>query len=206
MNITNNRGVSLIIVLILGLIATLFVALIYKLTASGAKVSGNIIRYETALEAAKSHSLIVQRLLLAYLDGNINELSNNDTVISLRSDVGCLRAKIERPTEEWTNQAYSYRCNSLSNEISGQKFGDVENHWDIKLNAGDYEAFAKIVNTKVIPVTGRSGVALSGVAYSKASQVDVERVYTIHVVSKSTKFFSRERAWITFVYAVGPSD
>jgi len=206
MDIRDKKGISLVIVLILGLIATLFVALIYKLTASGAKVSGNIIRYETALESAKSHSLIVQRLILAYLNGNINELSNNDTMISLRSDVACLRAKIERPTEEWTNQSYSYKCNSLNNEISGEKFGDVENHWDIKLNAGNYEAFAKIVNTKVIPVSGRSGVALTGVAYSKASQVDVERIYTIHVVSKSTKFFSQERAWITFVYAVGPSD
>jgi len=206
MDIRDKKGISLVIVLILGLIATLFVALIYKLTASGAKVSGNIIRYETALESAKSHSLIVQRLILAYLNGNINELSNNDAMISLRSDVACLRAKIERPTEEWTNQAYSYKCNSLNNEISGEKFGDVENHWDIKLNAGNYEAFAKIVNTKVIPVSGRSGVALTGVAYSKASQVDVERIYTIHVVSKSTKFFSQERAWITFVYAVGPSD
>jgi hypothetical protein len=205
MDIRRNEGVSLVIVLILGLIATLFVALIYKLTASGAKVSGNIIRYETALEAAKSHSLIVQRLILAYLNGNINELSNNDPIVILRNDVDCLRAKLERSTEEWVG-AYSYKCNNLDEETSGQRFGDIEGHFDIKLEAGDYVAFAKIVNTKVIPVSGRSGVALTGVAYSRTSQVDVERVYTIHVVAKSTKLFSRERAWVTFVYAVGPSD
>jgi hypothetical protein len=203
MDIRRNEGVSLVIVLILGLIATLFVALIYKLTASGAKVSGNIIRYETALEAAKSHSLIVQRLILAYLNGNINELSNNDPIVI--NDVDCLRAKLERSTEEWVG-AYSYKCNNLTEETSGKKFGDIEGHFDIKLEAGDYVAFAKIVNTKVIPVSGRSGVALTGVAYSRMSQVDVERVYTIHVVAKSTKLFSRERAWVTFVYAVGPSE
>lgn len=202
----DKRGVSLLFVLILGIICLLLVGVVYKLIGAGARVSGAVIRYESTLEAAKSAALITEKLILAYWNQNIDQnLNFNDSTIHFK-DVNCLKAKIERVTEEWANKSYAIRCSSIDDARSGQQPSDIKEHYDLKVDCGNYVAYVKIIDTKLSPVTERPGVALTGVAYSRWSLQDVERVYTVHVVAEEKKLFNKEKSWVTFLYAVGPGE
>lgn len=205
--LSDQKGVSLVMVLVLGVISAALVVTIYLMVGSGAKVSGSVIRYSSALEAAKSQSLLTQKLIESYLNQTLTEdlSSFNDTKVEF-PNVSCLKAKLERETSSWSESTYSDVCESLQEATSANSAQDIKNHADIVIDLGEYKAYAKIVDTKLLSVSKRPGIALSGVAYSKETATEWERVYTVHVVAEEKALFNKERAWVSFVYSVGPAE
>lgn len=205
--LSDKRGVSLVMVLVLGAISAALVVTLYLMVGTGARVSGSIIRYTSALEAAKSQAFLTQKLIEGYLNQTLrDDLSSlNDTKVEFPNP-SCIKAKLERETLSWSDSSYSERCPSLEEATSANSPGEVKGHADIVIDVGEYKAYAKIVDTKLIPTSKRAGVALTGVAYSKEMATEWERVYTVHVLAEEKALFNKERAWVSFVYSVGPAE
>lgn len=223
--LSNEKGIALVMVLILsGISLAIMAGLIYMLT-SGTQLSGMQKRYKTALEAGKggndvsyqtinlkaSESEIIA-LIITNLGGAITTPAScvvANTIDPLPDGTTCgdhtgdcaawaypgLCVKLNMPTNCWSG------CDSTLT-INPPSSGD-NTTYDMRFNLGNYRAHAKIVDTvwgNSSPSTedlgGGKGVVDSG---SEISTVHVPFLYTIEVDAQNPTN-PAERAKLSVVY------
>ena len=173
----SRKGVALVIALILGLVSVAFLAGIFMMISTGARMSGLERTYTSAIEAARGGADIVCRLLRR---GGLTVQDLADATWVTVRDQSCLNDKLQNVTTNWSN------CTD-SCEDDYDDFTDIRDCFDLRTTAGSYTVNVKIVDTK-------SYVNVHG---------DTCYIYTVHVLSISNDE-PNDKAWITFLYRVEP--
>jgi len=198
----NNKGIALVMVMILSLISLAIMSGLIYMVTSGTQVSGIEKRYQTALEAGKSGKDIAYQLIAARgnpYDAAQSALFNFSTTTSFDA---CMNSKLNNPT--FKNGANNWGgCNSSIDIITLPVPNTTT--YDMTFSLGSnpaYTVYAKIVDT----VEGNSsideGLEKTGVVISNSGEVAVVSVpylYTIEIVAENAAN-SMERSRLSVLY------
>jgi hypothetical protein len=189
----NEKGIALVMVLVLSTIALLIMAgLIYMLT-TGTQVSGLQKRYETAHEAGMGGADVMYQLIAARGNPNI-PLTNFLITASNVGGVDCLTPKLNQPTISWPAAC----SNTMTIDPNTQSTYDMQ----FDLGAGPtYQVFAKIVNTVEGNSGGDEGLLRYGVVSSTGdiTVMSMPYLYTIEIDAENQGNPS-ERAKLSILY------
>jgi hypothetical protein len=206
----SERGVVLIVVIVLSAIAlAVMTALIYMIT-TGTQVSGLQKRYKTALEADIGggdifYQLVALRAETADTSAFTSNLSSFGLNPALTTSGTCqgvlssatytgLAAKLLTPSSSWVNCDRSISIDP-----------DVPTSYDMKIELGTgtkYTVYAKIVATTEGNTGGDEGLLNRGVVEANSGQVTVVAkpyIYAIETVSENNARRD-ERAKLSIVY------
>lgn len=193
----NEKGIALVMVLILSVIALAIMAGLIYMVTSGTQISGVQKRYKTALEAGLGGTDIMYQIISARIDNpttlenNFNFLSNIDvTAIQL-----CINHKLLRPTKDWNAACNrSLTINPLDPNTYDMLFD---------LGAGPtYRVYAKISDTVEGNSGGDEGLVKTGVVLSNTGEVQVMSIpylYTIEIDAENAAN-PAERAKLSVLY------
>lgn len=158
----SNKGVVLLLALILGLVSIGLTLALFSLISTGTKISGKERVYTASIEAVKGASLLLQK----FLTREVDEFTMNGTQQS-----SCLMEKRSKSTDEWSD-------NCTTSES------------DLRISIGDlYNVSFRIVDTKVFHVTipDYSGTPTTERAYLYT--VEAEALFTLEEREKSRVTF-----------------
>ena len=189
----NEKGIALVMVLILSTISLLIMAgLIYMLT-TGTQVSGLQKRYETAHQAGVGGADVIYQMIAARGNPNI-PLTNFLITASNVGGVDCLTPKLNQTTSSWPVAC----SNSMTINPNTQSTYDMQ----FDLGAGPmYRVFAKIVNTVEGNSGGDEGLLRHGVVSStgEVTVMSIPYLYTIEIDAENQGNPS-ERAKLSILY------
>jgi len=195
--LSTEKGIALVMVLILAAIALAVIAgLIYMITSS-TQISGMQKRYRTALEAGMGGVDVTYQLIAARGNPNIPNINFSQSI----SDA-CLIAKLNTTTSS-TNWGSCDFTKATSMSITP---GDTSTY-DFTFDLGSapyptYRGYAKIVNTVEGNSGGDEGLIGKGVVSSGSGEIQVMSIpylYTIEVNAQSTSN-PNERAKLSVLY------
>jgi hypothetical protein len=193
--LSNQKGIALVMVLVLSAIALAIMAgLIYMLT-SGTQISGIQKRYKTALEAGVGGAEVSYQVIGARGNPNIPYISFTQTATD-----PCLTAKLNTRTSSanWVNCDYA-KASSLRIDPDDSATYD----WSFDLGASPtYRVYAKIVDTVEGNSGGDEGLLKHGVVSSGSGEVAVMSIpylYTIEVDAQDSAN-PAERAKLSILY------
>jgi len=187
---SNQKGIALILVLVLSAIALAIMAgLIYMIT-SGTQISGIQKRYKTALEASKGGADVTFQLISVRGDPGILNISYFRNI----SDT-CLTDKLIKSTINWDAS-----CDSAIT-VS-------DTSYDISFNLGiapTYIVYSKIVDTVLGNSGGDEGLLKTGVVLVNTGEVQVMSMPYLHTIEIDAENLSlpvnnRERAKLSLLY------
>jgi len=218
LKIQNEKGVALIIVIVLSAVAlAIMTALIYMITM-GTQISGLQKRYKTALEAGDGGGDVFYQLIatraesagVASLAGDLTSLGVNFSTNTTSADCTgvisgvtytALQAKLMTSSSSWSPE-----CNS-STSIDPA----TPSTYDMKVDLGTttkYSVYAKIVATTDgntggdLGLDARGGGGGRGVVSSNSGEVQVMPIpflYAVEVVSENSAKVD-ERAKLSILY------
>jgi hypothetical protein len=187
----NEKGIALVMVLILSVIALAIMAgLIYMIT-TGTQMSGMQKRYKTALEAGLGGADITYQLIAARGDPNI-PLTNFLITASNVGGIDCLTPKLNSPTSSWPA--------ACSNTLTIDP--NTQSTYDMRFDLGSYRAYAKIADTVEGNSGPDSGLIKGGVVAANTGEVNVMSMpflYTIELDAENPNN-SAERAKLSILY------
>jgi hypothetical protein len=185
----NEKGIALVMVLILAAIALAIMAgLIYMITA-GTQISGMQKRYKTALDAGFGGADISYQLIGARGDPGI-PLAN----FLINATSSCLTDKLNKKTSDWGSGCdSSITVSSSSHDM----------HFDLGTSPyPTYRVYSKIVDTVEGNSGGDEGLTGKGVVSSGSGEVTVVSrpyLYTIEVDAEN-RDNAAERAKLSILY------
>ena len=191
----NEKGITLIIVLILSLVALATISSLIFMITTGTQLSGLQKRYKTSLEAGMGGADVTYQVISSRGDPSIPGLSDFGIPAEDVSGINCLSDKLNNPTSAW-NAACD---NTLTIDPSNP------NTYDVTLELGVnpvWDIYTKIADT----VEGNSGADLglvkTGVVSAGTGEVPVVSMpylYTIEAYSENQNDPS-ERAQLSILY------
>jgi len=185
----NEKGIALVMVLILAAIALAIMAgLIYMITA-GTQISGMQKRYKTALDAGFGGADVSFQLIAARGDPGIPGIPLTFNVTS-----SCLTDKLNKETADWDPACdNSITVSSSSNDM----------YFDLgTVGYPTYRVYSKIVDTVEGNSGGDEGLTGKGVVSSGSGEVTVVSrpyLYTIEVDAEN-RDNAAERAKLSILY------
>ncbi|RJQ51182.1 MAG: pilus assembly protein PilX [Nitrospiraceae bacterium] len=190
----DNRGIALVMVLILSLISLAIMSGLIYMATSGTQVSGIEKRYRTALEAGKGGRDIIYQVMGA----RQNPFSAAEAALfnfNVTAPGNCLTQKLNNPTNNWVG------CDNTLN-INPAVPATYDMSFQLGINPA-YTVLAKIVDT----VEGNSGVddglIKSGVVASNTGEVPVMSIaylYTIEIEAENVANPTMEQAKLSVLY------
>ena len=194
----NEKGIALVMVLVLSAIILVIMAgLIYMLT-TGTQLSGMQKRYKTALEAGVGGADITYQIIGARIDnpvqleGEFNFLPS----FNITTTQACLNNKLLRSTANWT------ACGSDSTSLTIDPSNINTYDMSFDLGAGPtYTVYSKIVDTVMGNSGGDPGLD-GGPGVVPTNEVPVESIpflYTIEVDAQN-QTNPAERAQLSILY------
>jgi len=175
----SNKGIALILALILGLVSVAFLTGIFLMISTGARMSGIERSYTAAVEAARGGATLTCRYLRRGITNS--QLAEAAEKGWLTVDWDCLQVKRSKATDDWAWWGCAEGCET------NDTLSSIETCYDFYMMAGTYKLYSKVIDTKKFTTeTGDTGY-----------------IYTVHVLSKSTQD-PNDKAWITFLYRVEP--
>lgn len=201
--LNNNKGIALVMVLILSLISLVIMSGLIYMVTSGTQVSGIGKRYSTALEAGKSGRDIAYQVLSAR--GNPYTAAEAALVnfSFTASGAACLTTKLNTATYN-INGAYNWGACDSSVNITTSPVPDP-NTYDMTFQLGNnptYTAYVKIIDTVEGNSGADAGLIKSGVVVSNSGEVavvDIPYLYTIEIDTENTNN-PTERAKLSVLY------
>lgn len=182
----NDRGVALIFVLLLSVVAMITTAGLLVILAKGGYLSGQQKRYNTALEAGRGG---VQATLQVVADRGIDTIGLTNVVLG--ADLG---TKLASPTDTWL----------AGIDNSSTIDPNVNTTYDLRFDLGSYRIHSKIVDTVEGNSGADTGLLKVGVVNSGSGEVIVMNVpylYTIEELSANqVNPSSTERVKISVLY------
>jgi len=183
----NNKGIALVMVLILSLISLAIMSGLIYMVTSGTQVSGIEKRYRTALEAGKSGKDIAYQIIAAR--GNPYSVAEAALFnFSITASNACLNSKLNTPT--YVNGVNNWGACNISPDIITEPVPDPSTY-DMIFQLGTnpaYTVYAKIIDT----VEGNSsideGLEKTGVVISNSGEltvVSVPYLYTIEIAAEN---------------------
>ena len=197
----NEKGIALVMILILSAIILAFIAgLVYMITSS-TQISGMQKRYRTALEAGMGAADVTYHVFALRSDPDL-VMRNAINYVRTISDQ-CLTAKLNTTTSSTNWAACGVYANATSMVINT---GDPTTY-DFRFTLGSapyptYTGYAKIVDTVEGNSGGDEGLLKNGVVSSGSGEITVMSVpylYTIEVDAENVNNTS-ERAKLSVLY------
>ncbi|MEW6601610.1 MAG: hypothetical protein AB1499_11635 [Nitrospirota bacterium] len=190
----NNKGIALVMVLILSLISLVTMSGLIYMVTSGTEVSGVEKRYNTALEAGKSGMDIASQVFAArenpYAAAEAALINFNITASGV-----CFEDKLNKATSDWTVGCQS----SLTIDPSSAS------SYDMTFQLGNnptYWVYAKIVDTVEGNSSGDLGLIKTGVVSSYPGEVTVMKVSYLYTMEIDAENINNptERAKLSVLY------
>jgi len=187
--ICNERGIALVMVLILSAIALAVMSGLIYMIIAGTQISGMQKRYKTALEAGMGGADVTYQLIGARGDPGISGIGLTITATS-----SCLTDKLNKSTANWGSG-----CDS------SMTVGSSSNDMYFDLGASPYptyRVYAKIVDTVEGNSAADEGLGGEGVTSSGSGEViavSMPYLYTIEVDAEN-KANPSERAKLSILY------
>jgi hypothetical protein len=194
--LANDKGIALVMILILAAIALAIIAgLIYMITSS-TQISGMQKRYRTALEAGMGGVDVTYALIAARGNPNIPNINFSQSI----SDA-CLIAKLNTTTSS-TNWGTS--CDLAKATSMSITPGDTSTY-DFSFTVGSspqYAGYAKIVNTVEGNSGGDEGLIGKGVVSSGSGEIAVMSMPYLYTIEVDTQNAANpnERAKLSVLY------
>ncbi|RJQ22236.1 MAG: hypothetical protein C4560_02640 [Nitrospiraceae bacterium] len=185
----NNRGIALVMVLILSLIALAMMSGLIYMVTSGTQVSGIGKRYSTTLEAGKGSIDIAYQVFSTKGD---SEKTAQLTFFSLTASTACLIDKLNNATDDWDAACDSSLTITPGTASTYDMFFDLGTSPDPV-----YAVYAKIVDTVVGNSGADEGLIKTGVVASNPGEVAVMHIpylYTVEIDAENAGNPSLERA------------
>ena len=202
----NDRGIALVMVLVLSGIALAIMAGLIYMATSGTQVSGLQKRYKTAVEGDMAGAEMMYKII-----GNRGKLSGlTGLPITYTAADTCLFAKITQQTSS-TNDWNSCSSGNLAKATSltiipadaTKPEGDKDTY-DFRLDLGTdpykYTVYAKITETIEGNTAPDGGWVQGGVVWSKSEFYPVPRPYYYGIEIHAEKLGTPERAKLSILY------
>ena len=204
MNIKNEKGIALIIALIIAFIILALGSMALYISMQSTKISGAFRQYKSSIEAAAGAFDETKRIL-----GSIKSGSSVTFPSTLKdSKTACLQYKLTHPTTEWTGNLPGNGCSANAFQAESTNIDDIvnQNYYDLKYLLGNYNVYVKIANS----ATGNTSLSVpkdltsGGVTANKqGAQViplpTVPYLYRMEIISEST-LNSNDKAHISLLY------
>lgn len=192
---SNEKGITLMIVLILSIIALAIISSLIFIIITGTRLSGLQKRYKTSLEAGMGGADVAYQVITARGDPNIPGLSNFNIPAENVGGIDCLNSKLNNPTSAW-----SASCdNTLTINPNNVNTYDVI----FELGAGPvWDIYTKIADTVEGNSSADLGLVKTGVISTGTGEVPVMSMpylYTLEVYSENQNNPS-ERAQLSVLY------
>jgi len=191
----NEKGITLVIVLILSLVALATISSLIFMIITGTQLSGLQKRYKTSLEAGMGGADVTYQVISSRGNPSIPGLSNFGIPAENVGGVNCLSFKLNNSTSAW-NAACD---NTLT--INPDNVNTYDVTFELGINP-TWDIYTKIVDT----VEGNSGADLglvkTGVVSAGTGEVPVVSMpylYTIEAYSENQNDPS-ERAQLSILY------
>jgi hypothetical protein len=182
----NDRGVALIFVLLLAVVALITTAGLLYILGKGGYISGQQKRYHTALEAGRGG---VQATLQVVADRGIDTIGLTNVVLGAN-----LGTKLANPTGTW----------AAGIDSSSTIDPNVNTTYDLRFDLGNYRIHSKIVDTVEGNSGADTGLLKAGVVNTSSGEVTVMNIpylYTIEELSANqVNPSSTERVKISVLY------
>lgn len=189
--LNSEKGIALMMVLILSAIMlSIMAALIYLMT-SGTQLSGGQKRYKTALEGGKGGADVYFQFIASRDDPADIPLTHTFPLKTLTAN--CMNQKFNRPTKDWDASCN----NSLTIDPT------VPATYDLSVDLGSYRSYTKIVDTVQGNTGGSEGLrGRQVVGANEGGGITVPYYYTIEVDAEnmSQPADKRERAKLSILY------
>lgn len=180
----SERGVALVIVLILAAVSLITVAGLFYMLGRGGFVSGQQKRFRTALEAGKAGAWIAFQVVE-------DRGTTDNTLLPNFSLAAGLATKLSQSTPSW---------GALDNSVTIDPSDATT--YDIRFDLGEHRVYGKVVDT----VVGNSGVdtgllktAVVNTGSGEVTVMGVPYLYTIEELAQSQTNPS-ERAKLSILY------
>jgi len=202
--ISSQKGIALVMILILAAIALAIMAgLIYMIT-SGTQLSGMQKRYKTALDAGFGGTDVAFQLIAARGDPFDSTTAASLNYHRSLSDA-CLAAKLNYATSSTDPNGWASNCSSNATSMTINK--DDSSTYDMYFDLGaspypTYRVYSKIVDTVEGNSGGDEGLTGKGVVASGSGEVTVVSrpyLYTIEVDAEN-RDNPAERAKLSVLY------
>ncbi|MDA8089000.1 MAG: hypothetical protein M0Z61_02075 [Nitrospiraceae bacterium] len=190
--INNERGLTLVIVMVLSVVALLIMSALIYMVQAGTEISGMQKRYATALDAGMG-GLSMEKQIIDTL-GIPGFQAGFPFQFSAEGNA-CTTAKMTLPTGSWpASCSNSITLNPNDNPNSNNA------SYDMVATLGNYKVYAKIVDT----IPGNTGQAAGLVKTGVVSTGDITvqampYIYTLAVLSMGNNN-SQERSKLSAVY------
>lgn len=148
--IRNEKGIALMMVMVMATISLAVMAALLYMVTIGARMSGIGKRFQTSLEAGRSGVEFIEAVVAsqgALSNGLVDAISYKRGSSMTSEGETCLNEKIRKPTDEWDSSCE--RSSSIDPE--------AESTYDFRFDMGNYEIFSKIVLTVDGNATGTGG-------------------------------------------------
>lgn len=182
----NEKGVALIFVLLLAVVALITTAGLLYVVAKGGYISGQQKRFHTALEAGRGG---LQATLQVVGDRGADTIGLTNSVIG--ADLG---TKLTIPTSSW----------AAGIDRSSMIDPDVNTTYDLRFDLGNYRVYSKVVDTVVGNSGADTGLLKAGVVNTGSGEVTVMNIpylYTIEeLAANQINPASTERVKLSVLY------
>lgn len=200
--VQNQKGIALIVALILSLVSLILIGMALYISTQGTKLSGRLKSYATALAAANGAYEITTSILPRIKEDQSFDLSNIDSLKSNKEK--CLNIKLNNLTPNWTSVSgwSNNHCPSLNNATSSN-IDDIRDYSDLKYKLGDYYVYIKVTSSSLGNTQQQTkkkfnvgGVVKHGL--SGKTPPTMPHLYRIEILSEKN---SSDEVHITALYA-----
>jgi hypothetical protein len=191
----NEKGITLVIVMILSLISLAIIASLIFMITTGTQISGIQKRYKTSLEAGMGGADVTYQVISFRGDPSIPGLVGFNIPAENVGGVNCLNSKLNNSTSSWPAAC----DNTLTIDSNNT------NTYDVTLQLGanpTWDVYAKIVDTAEGNSSPDLGLVKTGVVSAGTGEVPVASIpylYTLEVYSENQANPS-ERAQLSILY------
>ncbi|GAB4390741.1 MAG: type IV pilus minor pilin PilX [Thermodesulfovibrionales bacterium] len=189
MNILRNeKGVALLIVMAISVIALAVMSALIYMTTSGTQMSGMQKRYKTALEASKGGAGIV----FDYVGRRGSPAFSNSIGFVITASGTCVNDKLNKATAAWDPSCDKTSSITITNSAT----------YDMRFDLGPYTTYSKITDTVEGNSGGIEGLVKTGVVHSNPGEIPVKSVPYLYTVEMDTRNSSNEaeRARVSVLY------
>jgi hypothetical protein len=193
--IHNEKGITLVIVMILSLISLAIISSLIFMITTGTQISGIQKRYKTSLEAGIGGADVTYQVISFRGDPSIPGLVGFNIPAENVGGVNCLNSKLNNSTSSWPAAC----DNTLTIDSNNT------NTYDVTLQLGanpTWDIYAKIVDTAEGNSSPDLGLVKTGVVSAGTGEVPVASIpylYTLEVYSENQNNPS-ERAQLSILY------
>ncbi len=197
--VSNERGITLVIVMLLSVVALLIMSALIYMVESGSEMSGMQKRYATALDAGMGGVGMVKEFIDTQ-DTQGTPFLNGISLQFTAEGSNCSSIKLTEPTADWGG------CNSSVVLNPSDLPGSPTASYDMYATLGKYTVYAKIVDTVQGNTAQGEGLVQTGVVASNSGQTPVQAepyLYTLEILSQGKNAQGTnlpERAKLSAVY------